>query len=213
VPGVTLPSLLIVAALALLAPVSAFSANEPHPTLDAVASEIAGSPATVWCEADRAGWRALTAATGLAGGARAFVRWTPAGPEPVAYLGPDACLTLRERLLRPDRPISAETIGPALLTFLHEAVHLSGVRDEAVADCTALALVKRYAVRSFGYAETVARTRRVVRSQSVTRDGKRIRMRVVRRVRVLIANPELADLYAAALRDHRLRPAAYQGWC
>ena len=195
----------------VLLPVSALAANEPHPTLDAIATELSSAPASVWCETNRAGWQAVTAAAGLTPAQRGFVRWTLEGPLPVAYLSPGVCVTLRERLAHSARPPSPMTFGPALLTLLHESVPLRGVRDEGVADCTALTLVKEYATRFFGYPEQVARTKRLVHWRWVTREGRRVRLRVVRRVRVLVRNPALADMYAGAFADHRLKPPEYQG--
>lgn len=218
------PRLLVVlAALALAAATSASAANQPHPTLDAIATEVTGYPATVWCENSAEGWAALRAG---GPGARGFVRW-PNGaalPEPTAYIAPWDCLPLLDGLAYRDQH-EPELLGQALLTLLHESVHLSGVRDEAAADCAALALVKSYAIRYFGFTATVTQKRRVLRWSFVKRkvwvwrNGerlqvvKRVRVRVTRVVSVRVANPRLKLLYKAAFTRHLGSPSEYQGDC
>lgn len=207
----------MVAALALAG--SAQGANQPHPTLDAIASEVAGYPASVWCETDETAWAGMSAT-----GASGFVRRTATGHEPVAYIGPSACTPLTEAL-RDSYAVSTVDLAHGLLTVLHESVHLRGVHDEGETDCTALALVKTYAVRSFGYSEWTTVKRRVhrwvhvQRKVWVKRDGRRarvtrlVRVRVARTVKVRVPDVGLASLVAAAELEHLRKSPEYQGDC
>lgn len=112
--------------------------------------------------------------------------------------------------------------------MLHESVHLRGVHSEGETDCTALGLVKTYAIRYFGFKEQATVTRyvkrmvKVKRRVWVKRHGKRVRVAKwvrVRRtvaVRVLVPNPALENLYAVALQAHQEKASAspdFAGFC
>lgn len=210
----------MVAALALAA--SAEAANQPRATFDAIASEVAGYPASVWCENDPAAWAAMAGEDAVVGG---FIRWTPEGaPQPVAYIGPAACGTLHDAVSGIDA-VPIFSLASGLLTLLHESVHLRGLRDEGETSCAALALVPDFARRYFSYREwktekrVVRRWVRVKRKIWVPRDGRRVRVtrlmrvRVKRTVTVRVPDPELPELARWALIHHRAQPAEYQGSC
>jgi hypothetical protein len=204
---------------ALLAATStAQAANQPHPTLDAIASEVAGRPVTVWCETDEGEWLALTKGrTGVTG----FARFG----DTIAYVAPSRCGALHAGLAG---TATLFDLGRSLLVLLHESLHLRGIRDEGETDCTALGLVKTYAVRYFGFAELATEERvverwvRVKRRVWVKRDGRRVRVarwvRVRRTTTVTVRVPSLAleNLYAVALQEHRGSAATrpeYAGFC
>lgn len=102
-----------------------------------VASELAGRPVSVRCE----GLDASLAERG----AVAFHGTTPAD---YARIRPEECgalIVFRRDPLRHAGPAAAE----ALDVLAHESMHLSGVRDEAVAECLALQALPR-AAAAFG---------------------------------------------------------------
>lgn len=208
----------LLAAVAAALAGTAQAGNQPHPTLDAIASEVAGRPVSVWCETDWDDWHTMT-------GGRfpgAFVRSLT---DTVAYMGPLRCTDLTAAV---SGSASVTQLGGGLQALLHEAVHLRGVLDEGETDCTALGLVREYAIRYFGFPETVAEKRRVTRTVRVKRrvwvrrDGRRVRVvrwvRVKRTVTVTVTvpNPALANVYGAASQVHRRSVSAdpsYAGFC
>jgi hypothetical protein len=131
--------------VALVLPAAALGANPAGvhevPALERAASWIAQRPVTVWCGDDDASWTALTASLGV-----------PAGFSDLradrAYLAPVRCDALAAW---PNE--SPREFGPALLTLVHEAVHLSRVlpaADEGGTDCTALSDIWAVAFLFFG---------------------------------------------------------------
>ena len=80
------------------------------------------------------------------------------------HLSPDTCLALvdlRYRRLRPRDRIRAYRLADAVDTLAHEAMHTSGIADEAKAECFAIQLIER-AAQDLGvehaYAEDLAET-------------------------------------------------------
>jgi hypothetical protein len=189
--------------------------DQPHPTLDAAASEVAGRPVTVRCENSQTEWTATVAAIpGSPPRAGGYVHGVDSS---VAYLAPSECLPLHHALSTGYKRAGIYPLTSALLTLAHEAVHLRGIADEGVAECTALPLVPELAVKYFGVPRTVTRTSRRILKKWVHRDvrGKRTRVRVSVTVRTSseIPNPDLAVIQETALELHRGRAAEYQGDC
>jgi hypothetical protein len=80
------------------------------------------------------------------------------------HLSPDTCLALvdlRYRRLRPRDQIRSYRLADAVDTLAHEAMHSSGIADEAKAECYAVQLIER-AAQDLGveraYAEHLAET-------------------------------------------------------
>jgi hypothetical protein len=89
------------------------------------AAGIAGREVSVRCDEDYAYTGIGSDALGVAFIARG-----------VAYLHPSACRTLRDVLEGDHR--QREATGEAILVLAHEAVHLTGERDEGVTECKGL---------------------------------------------------------------------------
>lgn len=123
-----------VALLSVLACVAAYPAIARHreeSRLARAASTIAGVKVTVVCQT-------LSGALVDAGAEAGFVRWQADGtPEHIAHIKWDQCKDLRHYLRSGKRhPSTAELIAVHVLT--HEAVHTSGVKDEARTECKAV---------------------------------------------------------------------------
>lgn len=194
----------LVLVLALLLVASARAGNAPDPRLDAVATEIAGHPVNVHCEAEPAAWAEIVAV--------AFPG-APFSPDrlqgfayyggPVVYLSPANCLTLRAEL-KAELPAGLlRFTGEALMTLLHESVHARGVVDERETDCIALGLLRHYATNLLLIPARVYVSKRVSRVKRVKVKGRWVRRTIRVRVRVLVPNPRLANLIAGvvAIRD------------
>lgn len=193
--------LIFVVAFALVYIAGARAAS--HDTrLDAVASAVAGHPVVAVCADNDHEW--VSWEDQSAGGAE-LDGFTQITVGPNIYLAPRICNTLEADLQNGPSAVGDYWLGLAIKTIIHESVHQRGITDESVTDCTALTLVKQYAVSSFGFAPTV--TRQVIASKKVK--GKR----VLYVKQVTVPNPALADLYAWALAWHRALPANYQGAC
>lgn len=122
--------------------------------LSTIASGVAGRPVTVWCAVTEAAW--LEALWGAASppGANQEQHPSMAGRAGVpdndsTQLAPLICRTL-ERWLRGKSTPTIDNLGPAILTLVHESIHLRGVRDEGQAECTALREMVPVAQQSFG---------------------------------------------------------------
>lgn len=121
------------------------------PLLDQVASEIAGRPVEVRCMHQD--------------------EWAPPNPTWLAYtwfngdgspayvaLSPQVCWSLILLAVDPDKKLGAHMLssgnakavweqGSAVLLLAHEAVHMTGVRDESNAECAALSHTDRVILR------------------------------------------------------------------
>jgi hypothetical protein len=206
----------LVSTLVLAATVGpARAGNQPHPTLDAVASEVAGRPVTVRCENSEGEWTATVAA--IAGSPPRAGGYVHGVDSTVVYLAPSECLPLHHALSADYKRAGIYPLTSSLLTLAHEAVHLRGITDEGVAECTALPLVPELAVKYFGVPRSVTQTsKRIVQKWVYRRvKGKRTRVRVSVAVKtsVQIPNPDLGVIEETALELHRGRSAEYQGNC
>lgn len=168
--------------------------------LDTVATAVAGHPISVSCGDNSLDYAKTEQQAGLTFDTDGF---TFVGRQPEIWLAPRVCDTLSALL----NPAQHAQVGPlfaglAIKVIIHESVHQRGISDEGLTDCTALGLVKQYAVSSFGYPATI---KIVV--------YKRLKSGAYSRSVKTVPNPELAKVYAAALYWHRLLPPSYQGGC
>lgn len=203
----------LVVALALVLMVAAIGARAQYGDvrLDNVATSVAGHPVSVYCYHDASEWVGVEYAHALPTEADGF---TLVGRENIIYLAPRICDTLEAMLA----PAIHDAVGPymaglALKVLLHESTHQYGVLDEGAADCNALALLRQYAVSSFGYTETV--TVKVPRARTIKvkvgKVTKKVRTTVL--VSAVVPNPALDALSQWALTWHHALPANYQGGC
>lgn len=190
---------------------AARGANSPNATLNAVASNVAGHPVSVWCETSDRGWVDLENQhnTGEDDG------FTVQG-EPTVYLAPRICDTLEYMLGYGYQATGLLWDALAIKTLLHESVHQRGITDEGVTDCTALSLLPQY-VTDFGIPATVSATSytRVTRAVRITFG---VRHKVVRYSTMVpsttqVPNPDLQKLENYAESWHKSLPASYQGGC
>lgn len=126
---------------------AAFGKNNPHPTLDAVASYIAGEPLTAYCETDQTAWDEELYKWGYFG---SQVRgYTKIWGERVVYLSPRVCLSLHLALDYGWE--DAKHVGTAIHTLIHEAVHQQGEGnyDEHLTDCISLNYTEEIAIKFF----------------------------------------------------------------
>jgi hypothetical protein len=189
---------------------AALGAESPHPSLDAIATSIAGKPVHVWCELNETEWDALAQRAGFGHGY--LISGVTFFDEPVVYVSPQLCATLHTGL------DSGDEVGPfwlsfAILTLAHESIHQRGVRDEGEADCTALTMVRDLAVNWFHYPKTVRVPSLRTVYKTVVRKKMRIRVKTQQVVWKQVPNPRLESLYQWALRWHRNSGPAYQGGC
>lgn len=202
----------IAAVIALAIPATGAAENLAHPTLDAVATAVAGKPVSVYCETDWFVWIKAFESVGENGGnVNGFTNLET----PIVFVSPRQCETLHAMLEGWD--VGAYYASSALLTLVHEAVHQRGITDEGVTDCTAIPLVQGIATNSFKIPATVSQTYLVpVSKQVVFRvNGKRVVKTVTtqaKRTRV-VANPWLTELAAEVLAWHKSKPPEYQGGC
>lgn len=182
--------------LIVLSLVSHAQAATPQEKLNAIASSVAGKPANVVCTTDHEVWdtRVQEVSRGTRRGTSAE-GYAFAGTSTL-YLGPHSCITLALVL---EGGVTYAGLSPtafALLTLLHEAVHLRGVVDEGETDCMALGLFRSY-LDDIGVAATV-------------RKAVNVRGRYVLRT-VVNPNIKLLGIYAQAW--HNKRPLEYRGNC
>jgi hypothetical protein len=204
--------------LAMLTMVLAFpsavsASNTPHPTLDRIASEVAGKPVAVWCEDNASDWDryAITGANGIGANVFGFTFLNT----PVVYLSPQRCIPLRLAIDYGYRELGIIYLAAGLHTLTHEAVHQRGITAEGAADCTALPLIPSIAERYFGVSQTIVvqQTRTVARTLRRKIAGKWRTIRYTTQVvtSATVPNPEYQRLAGWALAWHRLLPANYQG--
>jgi hypothetical protein len=132
----------LVAALAVaLAIPSGFTLS---PKLSAPASFVAGKPASVYCAATMADYtaadHAATGATGV-GAAYTFVGTSQ------SFLSTWVCSYLNRWGAK--KPVTRYHLAAALLVLAHEAELESGVSDDSLADCAALAVMPQVVRRFF----------------------------------------------------------------
>src|SRR5690348_6523127 len=103
------------------------------PSLEPAASFVAGKPVAVYCAKSTPAWQAFLAENYPAG---TVADGSSVPGSSTMRLSFAACSYLRPAT----RAALAPTIGLAAstLTLTHEAIHLSGVKDEAVTDCDAV---------------------------------------------------------------------------
>lgn len=180
--------------VALTAP--AEGAVPPAERINAIATKVAGKPVSVVCSFDAEAWDEKVRQVSLGQRRGTSVDGYAYAGTTQAHLGPQACIPLYNVLTY---GISYAGVGPSafgLLTLLHEAMHLRGLRDEAATDCAALGVFKSY-VGALGVSATVSKPTNV--------KGRYVLKRVV--------NPIIRALQQAAVRHHNNRPAEYQGGC
>jgi hypothetical protein len=160
----------VVCALALVVATDASAAQYPlyFPRVTEIASEVAGRPVDVFCEVHE-DWIA-DPVQAVAPDAWGYTRFDRVTGQPLyAALEPRTCGYLL--LLIQDPSERSRLHGPegyqgearALLSLLHEANHLRGLRSESGAECRALGLVPSVA-RSLGADRThVAKLVRLAR--------------------------------------------------
>lgn len=172
------------------------AAPNPPGTINAIASAVAGKPATVTCTFNADVWdEQVQAATFNQRRGSTVAGYAFTGGD-VAHLGPQACYALYDGLIY--GPVWAG-VGPlafGLLTLLHEAVHLRGVLNEGETDCIALGLVRAY-TDEVGVRATVA-----------VPVNDRGRYTIKRKV-----NPLISLVVKAAQAHHNNRPVEYRGNC
>ena len=206
---------LVVLALALtfaLASVTAANAaNSPHPTLDAVATEVAGKPVSVHCETNEAQWRYWENGSILHGFAYPS--------RPIVDIAPRHCNTLRFALTYGYREVGITWLSDAVATVVHEAVHQRGIRDECQTEKIAMSLTMSVAERHFGLTQTEPETRHYTKTLTkVLRRKIAGRWRLVRvptqvavSESVQAPNPDYARFQQWMMAWHSTLPAEYQG--
>lgn len=132
-------------ALAVAAPALAAEPGfRESPRLSVRASNISGVPAKVYCANTAAEWIAFSESYGFPSDVAGL---TFIGSS-TTYLPLDGCLPL-EQWLRGRNP-GWFALGRAASSFVHESVHLRGVRDEREAECTAYRELPRWLRSHFG---------------------------------------------------------------
>ena len=187
-----------IAAVAFAIAATAARAAYQDPKLNAVASAVAGHPVIASCATGAHEWSQFEDVAGLAFETDGF---TFVGRDNVIYLAPRICDILLADFSYGVTAVGDYWNGLAIKTIIHESVHQRGITDESVTDCTALKLVKQYAL-SFGYAAKVTQV-----SYVRVKEGR------YRRVTKLVANPALDRLYQSAVAWHKQLPIAYQVAC
>jgi hypothetical protein len=192
---------------------TADAANAPDAKLTHASSEIAGKAVTVWCESDDAAWTALLGEFHV----ESINDREPWGfaliQSSAAYLSPNVCLTLRA-VMESGAPSDWRVhLSWALHAFLHESIHLRGIRDEGITDCIALSLHRRYAISLLGIPETVTHTWVTYKRKRVKVKGKWRWRRVAVRHKEVVPNPQLDELQHEAEAIHRINRPPYNRDC
>jgi len=177
--------------------VASAKAAYTDPTLNDVASKIAGHPVTVSCATGTHEWASFedTAKYTFETDGFTYIGRQPA----VIYLAPRICDTLEADLH--GNPAGDYWNGLAIKVLLHESSHQAGIADEAGAECNALSLLRTYAP-TFGYKPTVHQVTYV-----------KVTKTTYKRVVKTVPNPALSKLANWAEFWHRQLPANYQGTC
>ncbi len=139
-------------AVALVVSATAWAARYPQyfPRVTEIASDVAGRPVDVYCEVQE-DWD-VDPVQVVAPDAWGYTRFDPHTGQPLyAALEPRTCGYLLLLIQDPNERSGLHGKegyygeARALLSLLHEANHLRGLRSEAAAECRALASVPTYA--------------------------------------------------------------------
>jgi hypothetical protein len=207
----------VVAVVAALWSAPAYGNNLPNAALDALASEVAGKPVSVWCEESPADWDRFVYAYSGGGQIGAGMYGFTYLFSPVVYLSPQRCQPLTLALQYGYSEVGVIYLAAGLHTLIHEAAHQRGYTDEGQAECYALPLVAPMAERYF----RLSRTINVPTTQTVTRTMRRKiagRWRTIRyetqiATTTTTTNPDYSRIASWATAWHRTLPANYQGGC
>jgi hypothetical protein len=148
--------LALVAALVLAAPANAYGV---FPLFNQVASEVAGRPVEVRCGyVDD--WRPMDPTW------TAYTWWGSAADPEYVVLSPQICWSLILLAVDPNNEVAGSLSsgnhsavwrqGEAVITLAHEAVHMTGMRDEGQTECRALDYIDLVITR-FGVGEARAK--------------------------------------------------------
>lgn len=127
--------------------------------LEVPASFVAGRPATVWCAPNMDAWGAAVLAGGVQTKNTDMVRGLSHIAAGEILLPPSGCAVLERWTPRSRVTIDFAT---ALDALVHEATHVSGLRDELVTECLARKRVAEVAIRFFGFKPRTAKIRELV---------------------------------------------------
>jgi len=119
--------------------------------LKAISTSVAKKTVQVMCANEDDAWRAQAEAgvLGPTADPSAGMGGLAKPGASTLYLAWSTCDFLLERL-RDGHPDLIE-VAASILTLVHESVHLRGVREESVTDCTALMLMPSVAVKFFHF--------------------------------------------------------------
>jgi hypothetical protein len=170
--------------------------NIPHEKINAIASKMAGKTVSIHCEINSETWHQMVQDT--SGGTRngtdidgyAFPNGTR------AFVSPRVCEALWIDIQEGYLVAGLYPLTNALFAVLHEAVHLTGVMDENITDCTALKAFKSF-LPMVGVPLTVTK---VVIDHGTYRYKK-------------VPNPHAQKMVSLAQRIHDTRPAEYSAPC
>jgi hypothetical protein len=201
-----------VVALALVAPIAASAAsanNAPNPAFDAAASELAGRPIFVWCEARWADWLGALGEDG--DGILGF--YSPSQPDYV-FVAPQVCEALWVGKGAGVTMAGTQPLARAVLTLAHEAFHARGIVNEAEAEACAMKTARDLAIKHFGLPTTEQRQKVVQKTvtRTVRANGKKVKIRVQvpTLVSVTVESPVLASFQEALAIEHSFAPPEYQ---
>lgn len=172
------------------------AAPTPEQRINAIVSEAAGKPSKAVCTFDAEAWDQQVQETSFGQRRGSTVGGYAYSGTTTVYLGPPTCYTLYDVFSGGVVYAGLNPTAYALLTVLHEAVHLRGVVDEGETDCTALRAFRSY-LDDIGVPATV--------SKAVNVKGRYVLRRV--------ANPHIRLLGIFAQRHHNNRPLEYRGNC
>lgn len=187
---------LLLGVLIVLSLVNHANAATPEATLNAIASSVASKPASVQCTFDAEVWDTQVQTVSFNTRRGSSVGGYTFSGASVLYLGPQACVPLYDAVIGGVIYAGLNPTAYALLTLLHEAVHLRGVTNEGETDCIALGLFKSY-LDDIGVPATI--------SKAVNVKGRYVLRRV--------ANPHIRLLGIFAQAVHDKRPLDYRGNC
>src|SRR5690348_16719582 len=151
--GIVISAVVSITVWLLLVWAVAAKANYQDQRLNTIASNIAGHDVVVSCSASEHEWVSFEDA-GFPGQNFDADGFTTASRSNVIYLAPRVCDTLEGDLHVGVASVGDYWNGLAIKVLVHEALHQRGITDESQTDCTALTLVKQYAL-SLGYTANV----------------------------------------------------------
>ncbi len=206
--------LLLLGAAALLVLVvytaTARASNWPEPRLDAIATQIAGHPVSVYCEMDWRPW-IYNGEYGAAG--FTYLEYT------TVFIAPDWCEALHYLVAGED--VGSIYAAEAILVLTHESMHQRNRlvpalgRNEAFTECLALKEFRSVAVSLFGIPETVQQQsfKLVTRLLKRRVRGKTVTFKVSQTVPIVVTlpNPYLQRVLFDMARWDAALPAAYHG--